>query len=148
MWLGSLGAIALGVMVLVLGLSAREALFAELAGMPGFQEIESVFVAAVGAIGAAAIVGGILYLLLSISAFRGSNPVRWVLVVFLILSILGWVPLLGLVIANIDDAGIILMSFVPVLALLLFVVLYLLPPAGAWYRYRGQLKRQARAAGH
>jgi len=144
MWPAALLVVLGGVGVIVVSVMAGGMVMSELAEIPGMRELRAGLTTLAVAVGAGMIVGGVLYGALSIASFRGSNPMRWVLVVLLALSALGWIPVVALLITNVEDLSIVAVTSVPFLLLLLLVLLYLLPPAGTWYRYRGNVKAQQR----
>lgn len=144
MWLTTLLVVLGGVGVIVVSVMAGGMVMSELAEIPGMQELRAGLTTLAVAVGAGMIIGGVLYGALSIGSFRGSNPMRWILVILLAL---GWIPILALLITNVEDLSILAVTSVPFLLLLLLAVLYLLPPAGAWYRHRGNLRAQKRLDG-
>lgn len=146
LWLMCLALLALGATAFVIRASVDWTPTVQ--GPPGiFDGLGTVLAGALVVIGAVAIASALVMGALTFGAFRGNNPCRWILVILAGLSLLQLVPTTIALVSNqvLDiPAQIWLIVAASGLGPALIMTLFLLPPSGAWYRYRSSLAAQAR----
>ena len=132
-WLACAASLIAGIGVLVVRDRAADLLVSLPFMIPEFHTGFSILISLIGAF---AIAMGLVFGALTVGAFRGSNGARWVLVILIGLAALS--ALRAVVeVPTVESA---LAVLIPALV----VVLFLVPPAPQWYRYRSNEAARAK----
>ncbi|MGC0272187.1 hypothetical protein ACO0LV_04215 [Pseudactinotalea sp. Z1739] len=132
-WLACAASLVAGIGVLVVRDRAADLLVSLPFMIPEFHTGFSILISLIGAF---AIAMGLVFGALTIGAFRGSNGARWVLVILIGLAALSALPAV-VEVPTVEGA---LAVLIPALV----VVLFLVPTAPQWYRYRSHEAARAR----
>ncbi|MGC0252047.1 hypothetical protein [Pseudactinotalea sp. Z1748] len=132
-WLACAASLVTGIGVLVVRGRAADLLVSLPFMIPEFHTGFSILISLIGAF---AIAMGLVFGALTVGAFRGSNGARWVLVILIGLAALSALPAV-VEVPTVESA---LAVLIPALV----VVLFLVPPAPQWYRYRSHEAARAR----